>query len=323
MARLKKIPYRDLDHGTFEEEWGFHKKASEWWYATGYFTDGDNRLYSFQYTLVKAHIARVEPFIIMLSLTDFENGNHHYFQRAKLGSGNVFIDDKTVQYGDISKIVKGETGMTLTGRHKDFSLDLQLGYGKGASWQCDNGVLKMGLGKPGDTTFYYSYTNMPTTGTMILEGKTAKVTGKSWFDRQGGPYKLIKRENHWEWFSLRFFDDEEIMLFTFPQSNYQDGNFIPKSGKARRLNRYTVKPMDFITVEGNRYSHSWDITVPGIKEEHYTVRPLNDGQVNVGYLELLADLLNDAGEHVGMCFVELLPGVHNEKFKIKLFKKAE
>ena len=36
-----------------------------------------------------------------------------------------------------------------------------------------------------------------------------------------------------------------------------------------------------------------------------------DGQINLAYYELLADIVNPKGEKVGYCFVELLPGVRN------------
>lgn len=322
MARIKKLPYRDAGHGTFEEEWGYHQNISEWWYSTGYFTDEKDRMYSFQFTIVRANVAKLNPFIIMLALTDFQTEKHYYFQKAQATAKNFFLDDKTVGYGDVIKVVKEETGLAFTGRHKDFSLDLELNYGKGAVWHCDNGVLKMGTHDTNETTFYYSYPNMPTSGTMTLEGKTHNATGKSWFDRQGGPFKLLKGRTHWEWFSLRFLDNEEIMLFSFPQNDYRDGTFVSEDGKAQRLNEYTIKPLSFVDVDGLKFSSEWDITVPGLKEEHYTVKPIIDGQMNLGYFELLAEVLNDSNERVGYCFVELLPGPYNEKFKVVLFKST-
>jgi hypothetical protein len=165
---------------------------------------------------------------------------------------------------------------------------------------------------------------MPTTGTMLLNGKTTTVKGKSWFDKQGGTYHLFNRMTHWEWFSLRFFDDEEMMLFTFPQSNYQDGTYISKDGTASRLIDYKVTPLNFVTINGIKYSMGWTLSVAGLKEEEYTITPLIKGQVNLGYYEQLARVCNQSGEKVGLCFVELLPGVYNENISIMtLFKKMD
>jgi predicted secreted hydrolase len=323
VSKIYKIPYKDKNHGNFEEEWRCHKKASEWWYTTGYFSDVHENMYSFQFTLINPHIFGFEPFIIMLALTDFRTGRHYYSQKTALLSRNVVINEDTVSFGDIAKVVKSKSSMILTARHKGFSLDLKLDYGKGAFWHCDNGVLRMGVDAPEETTIYYSYTNMPTTGTMLLNGKKTTVNGKSWFDKQCGTYHLLNRMTHWEWFSLRFFDDEEMMLFTFPQSNYQDGTYISKDGKASRLLDYKVKPLDFVVANGNKYSTGWTLSVRGLKEEEYTITPLMKGQVNLGYYEQLAWVYNQSGEKVGVCFVELLPGVYNEKYSMMLFKKVD
>jgi predicted secreted hydrolase len=79
-----------------------------------------------------------------------------------------------------------------------------------------------------------------------------EVTGKAWFDKQGGTYTLTNRRTNWEWFSLRFFDDEEIMLFTFPHENYYDGTYIEKSGKYNRLNNYEITPLGFTKAAGKK-----------------------------------------------------------------------
>ena len=324
MSKIRKIPYKGKDHGGFEEEWCCHKKASEWWYATGYLTDMDKKLYSFQFTLVKPHVFSLEPYVIMLALTDFGATKHYYSQKTALVSRSVVIDEDTVSFGNIAKVVKGESSMMLTARHKDFALDLKLDYGKGAFWHCDNGFLRMGVDAPEETTTYYSYTNMPTMGTMALNDEIMAVSGKSWFDKQGGTFHLLNRMTHWEWFSLRFFDDEEMMLFTFPQSDYQDGTYISKNGTARRLVDYKVTPLGFVTVNGIVYSAGWALSVAGLKEEGYTITPLMKGQVNLGYYEQLAGIYNQNGEKVGLCFVELLPGVYNKKISMMtLFKKTD
>lgn len=53
----------------------------------------------------------------------------------------------------------------------------------------------------------------------------------------------------------------------------------------------------------------------GVKDEFYTIIPRMDGQVNLTYYELLADIKDTQGHLVGYCVVELLPGVYNENIK--------
>jgi predicted secreted hydrolase len=323
MAKIAKAPYRTHDDRSFEEEWGCHRNISEWWYATGYFTTDAGPMYSYQFTLIRTPVLGLVPNVLMLALTDFATGKHIYSQKVALTGRKVAVDSRTVRFDNAAEMVKDAQGMRFTGRHKEFALDLMLEYGKGAFWHCDNGVLRMGVDEPKETTLYFSYPNMPTSGTMTLHGKAHAVNGKSWFDKQGGPYSIRDRKTHWEWFSLRFFDDEELMLFTFPQNSYQDGTYIPQSGSARRLTEYSITPLDFVTINGARFSCGWSLDVPGCKGEHYTIRPLLKGQVNLAYCEQLAGIYNPESRQVGLCFVELLPGVYNEKFPFRMFARVE
>lgn len=313
MGKTAKVPYRGREHGGFAGEWGLHRGISEWWYATGSLRDDAGRLYSYQFTILRVKIWVLYPYLVMLAFTDFSTGRHEYFQSLQLSSRGIVVTPDAVGYREIAKVQKGTDGMFLTVRHPKFSLDLMLANGKGPVWQCDKGFLQMGIPGLKQTTVYYSYPNMPTRGTLTLNGVTVPVTGKSWFDKQGGPYSLLNPRTHWEWFSLRFFDDEEIMLFSFPQDGYQDGTFIRRDGSAERLTAYTVTPLEFAYPNGVRYSCKWRLSIPGIKEENYTVTPLLKGQMNVGYYELLAEIRNGQDQPVGLCFVELLPGVYNRK----------
>jgi predicted secreted hydrolase len=214
--------------------------------------------------------------------------------------------------------------MRLHIKHVDFELNLTLGDGKGAVWHCDNGLLRMGIDKPGQTTGYYSYTNMPLTGSLILNGNTIPVKGKSWFDKQGGTYAIKNRNCMWEWFSLRFFDDEEMMLFSFPQSKYQDGTYIRADGEYQRLTDYEITPTQFVFPDGKtKYSAGWAVFIPGLKDERYTITPLLEGQMNMGYFEQLAGIYNEKGDQAGLCFVELLPGVYNTKYPITMFRRSK
>ena len=324
MSKLKKIKYTGVWHGGFEEEWGIHKNCSEWWYNTGYFYDEPGMMYSFQFTVIRAKLLFLRPYIVMLALTDFENKKHYYFQDITLSGKNISIDESKVMFGKTAIITKQEKAILLSAKHTSFELDLALGYGKGAVWHCDNGLLRMGIDKPGQTTVYYSYTNMPVTGSMKLNGTIKAVNGKAWFDKQGGTCDIKSRSCMWEWFSLRFFDDEEMMLFSFPQSKYQDGTYIRAGGEYQRLTDYEITPTQFVFPDGKtKYSAAWEIFTPGLKDERYSIMPLLEGQMNMGYYELLAGIYNEKDAQVGLCFVELLPGVYNRKFPDTVFRRSK
>ncbi len=77
-----------------------------------------------------------------------------------------------------------------------------------------------------------------------------------------------------------------------------------------------------MTVNGARFSTGWTLDAPGLKAEHYTIRPLMKGQLNLAYFEQLAGIYDPVDQQVGLCFVELLPGVYNKVSPTLLFKKV-
>jgi predicted secreted hydrolase len=316
---MKKIQFTKspgVPHGTMMDEFLCHRGGSEWWYCTGYLGEKSGRQFSFQFTLSKPRIHGITFNILMTALTDFQSGKHYYSQKAVFFGKGVTITADQVGLDGQADIRFNERKLSLHITAVDYALSLDMNTVKPAVWHCDNGVLRMGIDKPGQTTYYWSYTNLAASGRLILGNEEIQVTGKAWFDRQGGTYNIIDRWTHWEWFSMRFFDDEEVMLFSFPQDDYRDGTFIDKSGKYNRLKNYSIAPLGFTQAGGKKFSFGWKIEMKGIKEEEYTIIPKMDGQLNLTYYELLADIKNKQGKVVGFCVVELLPGVYNEKINV-------
>ena len=324
-----RIPYREADHRDFNEEWHPHKKVSGWWYITGYLSDQENaeNLYSYQFTVFNIKLFGVRFYVLQMAFTDFQKRKHHFNQRLSiLKRKNIFANQDSVVFSPFAFLKRDKDRFTLSMKMDEFELQLNLNKGKGAFWHADNGVLVMGLpDDPQQRTVYYSYPNMPTTGKVVLlndskEETILNVTGKSWFDRQWGPFRLLDPASHWEWFSLRFFDDEEIMLFAFPQHPYFDGTYIDKVGNSQLVRNYQYTPKEFIEVDDFIFSKGWDLMLSGIKEEQYEIRPIMEGQYNKVYFEIMAEILNPKNERVGFCFVELIPGARNPTKKIPLRK---
>jgi len=313
------IPYAEEDHGTFEDEFAPHANIHGWWYITGYANDvaDPSRLFSFQFTQFYVNDFPIVPdmYALQLSLTDMTTGQDLFQGRVSLSGPAVYANASEVVFAPNSRLTRTGDGLDLYGKLNDAEMNLHFGFGKGAVWHGDNGVLVMGLpDDPIQRTVYYSYTNMPTTGQVTFtdeagEPQTLQVEGKAWFDRQWGPYRMTHPGSFWEWFSLRFFDNEEIMLFAFPQHGYQDGTYVLADGSSQWLLDYTYTPTGYAEHDGNCYSFGWDLTMPGIKEGHYRIEPMLDDQhmYRWNYYELMARILNDSDELVGYAFIELLP----------------
>lgn len=320
------IPYREHSHGDFNEEWAAHHRVNDWWYVTGYLRNADRpgNLYSYQFTMFSPRHFGKTFSVLHLGFTDMQTGEHLFEQKVRLTGKNTAIDQDTVSFLPFSRLQKHAQGISLTAKTKGLELVLDLDPGKGAFWHGDNGVMVMGL--PDDLrqrTVYYSYPNMPTSGSVKFTDGSGRryefaATGKSWFDRQWGPFRMFNAASYWEWFSIRFFDDEEVMLFAFPQHRYYDGTFIDKDRKARRILDYEYSYHRLNHQRNLAFSYGWDIVLPGIKTEKYRVLPMNEGQYNGRYYELIANVTDTEGNEVGYCFAELLPGIRRgaKKFNI-------
>ena len=91
----------------------------------------------------------------------------------------------------------------------------------------------------------------------------------------------------------------------------------------RRLNDYAITPTGFTEAGGYKFSKGWALKLPGVKDEEYTISPVLDGQFNLFFYELLAEIRDTRGALAGYCVVELLPGVYNEKLdSFRVFKRV-
>ena len=316
---MKNIQFTNspgVPHEMMADEFLCHKHGSEWWYCTGFLNAETGELFSFQFTLARVRIYGMQFHILMTAVTDFATRKHYYAQYPVFFGKDVTLTAEKVALGKQAEIGFHGKELALSMNDKDYSLSLTMEPVKSPVWHAEDGVLKMGVDDPKERTYYWSYTNLNASGKLILQGKEYRVTGKAWFDKQGGKYTLTSRWTNWEWFSLRFFDGEEVMLFSFPQDNYQDGTYIEHSGSYRRLNEYSITTLGFTEASGKKFSFGWKVELPDVKDVHYDIVPKIDGQLNLFYYELVADIKDKDGNNVGYCFVELLPGVHNEKMKI-------
>ena len=317
-----------IPHRSFEEEFLTHKKCSEWWYCTGYLEDGKKgALFGYQFTLAQVHIFGFKFRILIMSLTDLATGKHYNSQ------GPIFFGKGVTATADLLE-VKGKTRvifapneysskgkMILNMTCDDFIIDVELNAVKPPVWQCDDGVLQMGIPGEKERTYYYSFTNLTAKGSLSVGGqKYDNLTGKTWFDRQGGTYTLTDSRTCWEWFSLRFFDNTEVMLFAFPQDGYYDGTYIEADGCYHRLNAYKLEATKVITFNGEKYSGEWRLKV---NDKEYTIVPKLDGMFNLFFFELLADIKDKDDNLLGYCVVELLPGVRNKTSGFNAFKRKK
>lgn len=237
------------DHGPHP---GFR---TEWWYVTGNLATASGRPFGYQLTFFRSALAPEMPerssawatrqvYMAHFAVSDPRQGDFHSFERFSRGALGlagaeaeplrVWLEDWTLDSGSPATLplrLRAADGQVL--------LDLTLGSAKPVVLQGDRGLSQKGEA-PGNASYYYSWTRMPTSGTLAVGGVEHAVEGLSWMDREWSTSALDDDQVGWDWFSLQLDDGTELMYYqlrttdggTHPASA---GTLVAREGGSRRL----------------------------------------------------------------------------------------
>jgi predicted secreted hydrolase len=131
------------------------------------------------------------------------------------------------------------------------------------------GVIEQGGGGP---SAYYSSTRLAARGTLRLGGRRIAVSGEGWLDHQWGNFAGTPEASRWDWFSCRFKDGRDLMLYRFldlrnrPRPRYFTGTLVDRAGRVRRISRFRAAPRaPFVRPDWSTatYPLGWRLRVPG------------------------------------------------------------
>jgi predicted secreted hydrolase len=247
----------------FPDDHGPHVQfRSEWWYWTGNLDGPDGRRFGYQFTVFRSALAPESSerrasawatrqfFMAHLALTDVASGAFYAFERtsrAALGLAGATARPFRVWLLDWSAEGSGDGDappIRLRVTRGDIALDLALAAGKPIVLEGDRGLSQKGRA-PGNASYYYSLTRMPTEGRVTVQGKSFPVHGASWMDREWSTSALEAGQTGWDWFSLQLSDGRDLMFYRLrgdggsadPMSG---GTLIEADGTSRRLTREQV-----------------------------------------------------------------------------------
>jgi predicted secreted hydrolase len=322
---------------------------TEWWYFTGNLRDAQGRRFGYQLTFFRQGVrppaargAATSRFVVddlkfaHFAVTDVDAKKFRHAQklnRGAFGEAGFAADDpagavRLAWIDDWQLTLMPDGGFALQAAQADARLELSLVKTKPWVIHGENGVSQKAEGE-GRASHYYSGTRLKTRGMMTIAGRSAEVTGESWFDQEWASNQLAAGQIGWDWFSLQFADGTELMLY---QMRLRDGGvdpassgtFVAADGTTRHLGRddYRLKPIGYWTspATGGRYPIAWDLVVPSlgleakvrtpVREQELVLKPIAywEGLIDVegtragaklsghGYLELTGY----AGELVGL-----------------------
>lgn len=299
----KAVAPRDFhfpaDHGPHPEF------RTEWWYYTGNLATAEGRRFGFQLTFFRSALAPSAPerasawatrqaWLAHFTVSDVDGKTFHSFERWSRGAVGL----AGAQAEPFRVWVKNWTAagapvfpMRLRAVEGETAIDLVLQEGKPPVLQGERGLSRKGS-EPGNASYYYSLTRMPTAGTVRVNGQSFQVTGASWMDREWSTSSLGRDQAGWDWLALQLSDGWDAMLYRLRRA---DGAADPASSGTLIAPDGTSRPLHLADFQleasgewrsprsGARYPARWRVRVPG-EELDLDVRPLlADQELDVSF----------------------------------------
>jgi predicted secreted hydrolase len=165
--------------------------------------------------------------------------------------------------------------LRLRAAEGDVAIDLVLQPGKPPVLQGDAGLSRKGP-EPGNASYYYSLTRLPTSGTIRIGGRTHAVTGTSWLDREWSTSVLSPDIEGWDWMSLQLDDGTELMVYRLRRhdgsaSPFSAATFVAADGTPTHLSARDFTMTAVRTWRSNldstTYPAGWRVNVPALRLE--------------------------------------------------------
>jgi predicted secreted hydrolase len=227
-------------------------------------------------------------------VSDVEGKTFHSFERWSRGAVGlagaqaqplrVWVKDWTAEGAPVFP-------MRLRAAEGGVAIDLLLQEGKPPVLQGERGLSRKGA-EPGNASYYYSLTRMPTSGTVRIDEQSFPVTGDSWMDREWSTSSLGRDQVGWDWLALQLSDGWDAMLYRLRRADgsadpASSGTLIAPDGHSRplALADFRLEGSDQWRSprSGARYPMRWRVRIPG-EELDLDVRPLlADQELDVSF----------------------------------------
>jgi predicted secreted hydrolase len=260
---------------------------TEWWYYTGNLDTPDGRHFGYQLTFFRRALlppqeviqrpsdwATNQIYMAHFALTDVAVNSYHAFERLERGAAGLAGAQSapyTVWLEDWQVSQVSTDTYRLQAQQDGWALQLTLRDLKGFILQGDHGYSRKGPA-PGQASYYYSQTRLPTQGVITSAGIEYPVSGSSWMDHEFSTSALGKDQAGWDWFALQLDDGSELMVYQLRRTDggidpFSSGRYVAPNDSVYPLARqdFHIQVEDYWTSPQTkaRYPARWTVQVPG------------------------------------------------------------
>jgi predicted secreted hydrolase len=313
------------DHGSHDAY------RTEWWHYTGHLSTESGRRFGFELTFFRVGVVppgepEQSPWdlrnlaLAHFAITDIDRQQFRYAE--KLNRASPFTASAASDVLDVFN--EGWSATTLpdgawhivaaSGRD---SVDVTMRSRKPPAIHGENGVSVKAEGI-GYASHYYSMTRLDVTGSVNGQ----RCRGIAWMDHEFGSSKLRENQRGWDWFSVQFDNDSELMLYQIRRSDgtpdvTSSGSLISSDGAVIHIRRDQMRIESADRWRSPRsgavYPMGWRVSVPafGIAVELHPVMRnqelITRGSTNVTYWEGAVDVSGSFGNVAvsGVGYVEM------------------
>lgn len=205
-----------------------HSNAqTEWWYYTGHIATDAGREFGFELVFFKRRTDLDKFSIVPLRLL----GNPFYF-------AHFALTDKTGRKFRYShrKSANGQFDLPASASEDHYHLTLgdwsaRLAHGShilratldtSTTFEASllpvkdpvlNGTNGVSFKDEGEASRYFSFTRMSVEGDLKIDGSVEHFKGDAWMDREFGTWAPSENQKGWDWFSIQFDSNSELMVY--------------------------------------------------------------------------------------------------------------
>jgi len=295
----------------------------EWWYVTANLVDGNGTAYGAQWTLFRQAVTAGGPpegwanrQIWMGHTAVTRADTHRYAQTfARGGVGQAGVEASPFHAWIDAWEMRGRDAMDsntiapleLSASGDSFGYALRLDAERPLVLQGDGGYSRKSLRE--QASYYYSQPYYRVKGSVVIDDKSADVTGQAWLDREWSSQPLAPDQSGWDWLSLHLTSGDKLMLYRMRQTDgrhYGSGKWFARDGSTALLatSDIIMTPQAFTEIEGRKIPTAWRIAIPGLGLA-IDCTPLNPRSWMGTSFPYWEGPISFGGSHTGLGYLEM------------------